>query len=296
MVIEMNVNYDYYRMFYYVAKYGSITKAADFLLYNQPNVTRTIKLLEKELGCVLFDRTNRGVTLTKQGEKLYEHIKIAVSHIELAEKEIGNEKEMESGIVSIGTTDIALRCYLLPILNKFHTQYPNIKINISNYTTRQSINALQNGLVDFSVVTTPIEKINGLKFTCMKTLNEVAVCGNNFKKLHTGKHSLKELAEYPIIMMDKTTTSYELYKNIFTQNRIDFSPTIETATADQIIPMVKNNLGVGFVAEELLNENSKDVFKINVLEALPQRTISVVEKTNSNKSFAVERFFEIIFE
>lgn len=292
----MNVNYDYYRVFYYVAKYGSITGAADFLLYNQPNVTRTIKILEKELGCVLFDRTNRGVALTKQGEKLYEHIKIAVSHIELAEKEIQSEKELKSGIVSIGTTDIALRCYLLPILNRFHALYPEIKINITNYSTQQSINALQNGLVDFSVVTTPVEKIHGLKFTCMKTLNEVAVCGSNFKRFHTGKHSLKELAEYPIIMMDKTTASYELYKNIFAQNKIDFSPMIETATADQIIPMVKNNLGIGFVTEELLNENSTDVFKVDILEDLPQRTISVVEKTNSDNSFAVEKLFEIIFE
>ncbi len=289
----MSINYDYYRVFYYVAESGSITRASEYLLYNQPNVTRTIRKLEEELGCVLFNRTNRGVSLTEQGKALYDHIKIAVSHIELAERELQSKKEMKSGIVSIGTTDLALRCYLLPILNRFHSLYPDIKINISNYTTQQSLEALQEGLVDISFLTTPEEKLKGLKYTAVKTLNEIAVCGDYFKELHTGKHSLKELSEHPLIMMEKKTASYEIYKNLFLQNKIDFSPIIEIATADQIIPVVKNNLGIGFVPEEIIGENDSDVFKIELIEDLPKRNISIVEKEGFYHSFAVQKLLDI---
>ena len=84
----MNINYDYYRIFYFVAKYGNISQAAKLLLNNQPNLTRTIKNLESELGCPLFSRTNRGMRLTPEGQKLYEHIKVAIEHIEAGEEEI----------------------------------------------------------------------------------------------------------------------------------------------------------------------------------------------------------------
>ena len=78
----MNVNYDYYRIFYYVAKCGNLSQAARELVNNQPNLTRSIKNLEAELGCTLFSRTNRGMKLTPEGERLYRHVKIAVEQLE----------------------------------------------------------------------------------------------------------------------------------------------------------------------------------------------------------------------
>ena len=66
----MDVSYDYYRIFYYVAKCGNLSQAAKQLLNNQPNLTRSIKNLEAALGCTLFSRTNRGVRLTPEGEQL----------------------------------------------------------------------------------------------------------------------------------------------------------------------------------------------------------------------------------
>ena len=71
-------NYDYYRIFYYVAQYKSFSRAAEILENNQPNITRCMNNLENELGCKLFVRTNRGVTLTPEGTRLYEHVAVAV--------------------------------------------------------------------------------------------------------------------------------------------------------------------------------------------------------------------------
>ena len=56
----MSVTYDYYRIFYYVAKYHSFTRAAKILINSQPNITRAMNNLEQELGCRLFLRSNRG--------------------------------------------------------------------------------------------------------------------------------------------------------------------------------------------------------------------------------------------
>lgn len=296
MVKAMNVNYDYYRVFYYVAEFGNITQAADYLMYNQPNVTRTVRNLEKELGCVLFNRSNRGVSLTAAGQRLYAHIKIAVSHIEAAEGELESEKQLNSGNVFIGTTEIALQCFLLPILNQYRKRFPNIKINLTNYTTKQAVKALHDGIVDFSVVTSPTGDITGLKSTGLKAVNEIAVCGDYFKKLHNNVHSITQLNDYPLITLDKSTVTYEVYRELFYSNGIEFSPAIEAATADQILPMVKNNLGIGFIAEELVAQNGNGVYKIKIKEKLPKRSIVLIKKEKNNLSLAAEKLYNMIIE
>ena len=73
----MAVPYDYYRIFYYVAQHKSFTKAAEALGNNQPNITRCMNNLEQDLGCKLFVRTNHGVSLTPEGQRLYSRAAVA---------------------------------------------------------------------------------------------------------------------------------------------------------------------------------------------------------------------------
>ena len=107
----MNITYDYYRIFYYVAKYHSFTQAANILFSSQPNVTRAIKNLENELGCTLFVRSNKRVELTPEGEALYEHISLAFEHIQAGEEEISQKRSLQKGVVSIGATEIAFGAF-----------------------------------------------------------------------------------------------------------------------------------------------------------------------------------------
>ena len=104
----MNVSYDYYKIFYYVARYKSFSKAANILGSNQPNITRAVKILENQLGCTLFVRSNRGVTLTAEGEKLLAHITIAIEEIQKGEDKLAHDKNLEGGSISISISETAL--------------------------------------------------------------------------------------------------------------------------------------------------------------------------------------------
>ena len=104
----MYISYDYYRVFYYVAKYGNVSQAAKLLLNNQPNLTRTIRNLESELGCPLFSRTNRGMKLTPEGERLYAHVRIAFEHIEAGEAELTEARNLQTGTVYIAAIAVVL--------------------------------------------------------------------------------------------------------------------------------------------------------------------------------------------
>ena len=133
----MYISFDYYRAFYYVAKYGSISQAAEALMNNQPNVSRTIKNLESELNCTLFVRSRKGVELTPEGEMLYAHVAAAVEHIQSGEEEICLERTLSKGVVTIGASEIALRCFLLPVLKDFRQKYPGVRIRVFNHSRRR---------------------------------------------------------------------------------------------------------------------------------------------------------------
>ena len=265
----MYISYDYYRVFYYVAKYGNISQAAKLLLNNQPNLTRTIKNLEAELGSPLFSRTNRGMKLTPEGEKLYSHIKVAFEHIEAGEAEITASRNLQSGTVFVAASEVALRCLLIPALKRYRTLYPEIRIRISNHSTPQAIASLKDGTADIAVVTTPILHSASLTETNVKNINEVAICSPAFSSLIGRKVALNELLDYPLISLGADTKSYEFYSSFFTKHNLPYRPDIEAFTADQILFMVESDLGVGFVPTEFINQSS-NVKIIDLAEKIPE--------------------------
>ncbi len=291
----MNISYDYYRIFYYVAKYGSITQAAKYLLSNQPNLTRTIKNLESALGCTLFLRSNRGIKLTPEGEKLYSHVRIAFENIEIAENEIIGSRSLEHGCVSVAATEVALRCFLLPVLKKYRIAYPGIHLRIGNYSTPQAIEEIKKGVSDIAVVTASAVKESTLEHKRLAILREIAVCGTAFQNLIGRKISLSELSEYPLISLGTHTKTYEVYSEYFSKRNLSYTPDIEAATADQILPMVEADLGVGFVPEKLLNDEYA-VSVIDLEEELPQMEICLIKRKGYIQSAAVNALEKFIID
>lgn len=141
----MYVDWEYYKIFYYVAKYQNFTRAARVLGNNQPNITHTMNKLEDQLHCVLFIRSNRGVTLTPEGETLYARIASAAVQIQDAEAELSASATLEHGAISISATETALNICLSEQLRAFHAQYPGIRLRLSNHSTPQAIQAVKNG-------------------------------------------------------------------------------------------------------------------------------------------------------
>ena len=289
----MYINYDYYHMFYYVAKYGSVTQAARVLFCNQPNLTRAIKTLEGELGCSLFIRNNRGVKLTPEGSRLYERVRVAFESIEAGETEIIESRNLKTGSVYVATSEVALHCVLLPALKEYRTLYPGIRVKISNHSTPQAIDAIKNGIADIAVVTTPTVPSATLEEIAVSKFREVAVCSMEFSEVHGKKISFTELLGYPVISLGKQTKSFELYSEFFANSGLRFRPEIEAATADQIMPMVRAGLGIGFVPEEFV-ENAPDVTVIKTEKPLPEREIRVVKRRDQPLSIAAKELERLI--
>ena len=236
--------------------------------------------------------------LTPEGEKLFEHIRIAFEHIEAGEEEIALKKTMQRGIITIGASELALHCLLLPILKEYRQLYPGVRIRVSNHSTPQALEALKNGLVDVAVVTTPLDLSDFLKSTPIKNIQEVAICGAAFSALADKKLTLSELAEYPLICLGEATKTYDFYLDFFKDNGVAFLPSVEAATADQIMPLVMHDLGIGFVPMKFL-ENVKDANSVHILhleEMIPTRSICLVKRTGPPLSIAAKKLEEMMLD
>ena len=292
----MTVTYDYYRIFYYLAKYRSFTRAAGVLENSQPNITRAINNLEHELGCRLFLRSNKGVVLTPEGERLYEHVRVAQEHLMAGEAELNSCKNLENGRILIGTSETALHGLLLYVLRDFHHAYPKIHIRVTNQSTPQALQAVKNGAVDLAVITAPVGVFKPLTVYPLRSFQDILIAGPGFYNRFEEGISLSELQEYPLVSLGEDTLTYEVYDNFFAQNGLTMNPDIEVATTDQILPMVKNDLGVGFLPDFFAREAlaAGEVVRLHLKEPIPERQICLVKDSKRTMSAAAQMLERMI--
>lgn len=292
----MNTNFENYRTFYFVAKYGNITAAAEALYSEQPNVTRAIKNLERDLGCVLFTRSNKGVTLTPEGEMLYRRVAIAYEQIAAAEEELSRHNGFEEGLLRIGVSETALHEVLLSALVRYHALYPKIKFSLVNLTNTQAIGAVKNQAVDFVLISTPFSLDKSLKSVPIKRFQDIVVCGERYRYLTGEKVSFRELTGLCIVSVNKTTKTYEYYRTLFRRYGLEFAPEIEVSTSNQILPIVKNNLGVGFIPASFAENEiaNGEVFRLETEEEITPREVCLIKRADFSLSVAAKEFERLL--
>ena len=300
----MDINFEYYKIFYYVAKYKNITRAAAALGSNQPNVTRVMKLLEEGLQCKLLVREARGIALTQEGERLYAHVEVAFHQLLRAQEEIGTQMIDGTGTVDIGATETALHLFLLDALRSFKETCPRVRIKIHNHTTPDILKRLAYGRLDLAVITTPFETAGHLVGTKLTGFREILTGGEPYRELGEGKKgeegdsggtfcrpwSLQDLQAYPWVGIGSGTATCELYRAFFFRRNVDIGLDTEVATSDLLIPLIRAGMGIGFVPEEMAQPwlDAGQLVRIPLDCEPPKREIRLVYDSGRGRSAAAE--------
>ena len=289
---------DRYEIFLKVCETGSFSKAAEALNYTQSGISQMMAGLEEELGVQLFARINRGVTLTPEGEMLYSRIASAAVQIQDAEEELSASATLEHGAISISATETALNIYLSEKLRAFHTEYPGIRLRISNHSTPQAVQAVKNGEVDFAVISTPAELDPGLKMVDLMPFYEVLVGGRTFTALASQNLTLKELVNYPLISLSDESMTRSFYRQFFLDHDAVLRPDTEAATTDQMLTLVKSELGLAFVPEPMAKAALErgELVQLHLQEIIPQRSICLVYDHHRPLNTAARKFQQLLTE
>ena len=296
----MNSNFEYYKIFYYVAKYENLTKAATALKTSQPAVTRTIHKLEGELGCRLFTRSKTGMKLTPEGRTFYGYVAAGCAQFFKGENDLSNLISLENGTIYISATETALHCYLFQAMEEFNSLYPNVRFKILNNSTTESVNAVKEGKVDLAFVSANLQVEKPLRMKILRKYRDILIAGMRFEELKAGKEelSLKELVSYPWISLTAETITRRFLNEYFEKNGLTFAPDMELATTDMILPAVRHNLGLGFIPAEFADAELKSgqVFEIKVKEKLPERNIILIYDMEYPQSIAAKEFQKFLKE
>lgn len=293
-----DINFEHYKIFYYAAKFKNITTAANYLYLSQPSVSRCIKTLENELDCKLFVRSKRGVDLTQSGQILYKHVSIACRHIFSAEEEIKLMKDSDSAIIRLGGSAVALQSFLIEKIAYFHKHYPKIQIKIDSMTTPEAIEALKSNIIDVAVVTSPFLDKTGLEIKTIRELQDIVIAGSAYSELKDREIHLSELVNYPLICLNGSTTTRHYLDAVFGKHNILLKPDMELASINFVMPMVKDNLGIGFIQSRLAQPEIEagEVFRIKTKETIPPRKICAVTCNKYQVPSAVQHFIDNLME
>ncbi|MCL1857610.1 MAG: LysR family transcriptional regulator [Oscillospiraceae bacterium] len=289
-------NYEYYKMFCKIVECQSISKAANQLYVSQPAVSLAIKQLENSLNAKLFFRTQKGVTLTTEGAMLYNYVKQGCTLINVGEEKLKELNALQAGEINIGASDMTLRFFLLPLIEKFHRNFPLVKIKITDTPTPETLQHLKQGLIDFGAVSEPVDLNNpNFKFKSVKSVKDILVAGDNFKELkNKQKVPVKELQKYPFIMLENGTSTRQYIENYFKKNNVEINPEIELATSDLVIEFIRRGMGVGFILEDFVVEDLRNGFlnKINLIPELQPRQFYIATHSHIPLASAAKKLLE----
>ncbi len=246
----MAVNLEYYRVFYHAAKCGSVTKAAAELSLSQPAVSQSIRQLENVLGMRLFVRSARGLTLTAEGKALYAYAEAGCSQFEAGEKNLLQMKNLEYGEITIGASDMTLRFFLLPYLERFHEKYPGVRFQITNGPTPAAMTLLKEGKIDFAVVSGPLPAQENIRMVPVRGIQDIFVAGPKFAAYAQKEQPLSVLEQLPLITLDKDTSTRRYVQRFLEERNVHIRPEFELSTSDMIVQFALRNLGVGSVVKD----------------------------------------------
>lgn len=294
----MDINLEYYKIFYYVGGTGSISGAAAKLCISQPAVSQAVKQLEKDLSVKLFTRGPRGVSLTAEGRILYSYVKQGYEYIMLGENKLKQMMELDCGEVRIGASDMTLRYYLLDHLEAFHEMYPGIKVSVTNAPTPETLKFLREGKIDFGIVSGPVSAQDGIRVTKVRQIQDIFIGGNRFLEYRRKTIPLKVLEQVPIVSLEPNTSTRKYIDEFLLSNGVKITPEFEIATSDMIVQFVVKNFGIGCVVRDFAAEllGTGKIFELQMEKKIPQRAICMAVNEQMPMSSAGKRLYELLLQ
>ena len=289
----MDINYELYRVFYYVAASLSFSEASKQLFISQSAVSQSVKVLEKKLGLTLFNRSTKRVQLTPEGEILLRYVEPAVHLIQRGEAQLMESGTLGGGQLRIGASDTICRYFLIPYLSQFHKSFPNVHIKVTNQTSTKCVDLLESGQVDLIVTNYPNSHLpERMKTVPIHRFQDIFIAGREYyPDLLNQSISLKELLHYPILMLDRKSTTSEFLHQLFQQHQLDLVPEIELGSNDLLIDLANIGLGIAFVPDYCLQDRGS-LFQVQVTEELPSRELVIAYNASLPTPQAARAFIQ----
>lgn len=283
------------RAFCQTARLGSISRAAEALFLSQPAVTQQLQALERELGTRLLERSGRRITLTREGQELYELARPLVEGLDGLDVAF---RERVAGLdageldVAAGTSTIL---YLLPkIVSAFRAAHPDIRLSLHNVTGARGLELLRSDAVDLAVGSM-LDVPADLDYAPVYRFDPMLITPRDHPLARKDEITLQDLSPYGLILPPQRLTTYRLVDLVFQQNRVPYSVALEVGGWEVIKQYVAMGLGISIVTAICLTDEDRERLAARSLARyFPPRSYGVVVRKGKFLSPQARAFVELI--
>ena len=290
----MAVKLELYRVFKEVAETGNISLAAKNLYISQSAVSQSVKQLETALQARLFARSPRGVSLTWEGQMLYQYVRSALGLLATGEDKLSQAQQLLLGTLTIGASDTVTSFFLTPFLETFHRQHPGIRLKIVSGRSAKVLSMLRSGAVDIAFASSPSEP--GLStWSCFAT-HSVFVAGSGYDCDFDHVYTRQEIADFPLILLERKASSRVFLEQCFLQSGITLTPEIELSSRSLLVSLAKIGLGVAGVTLEFVQDAllSGDIRLLKTDFTIPSRSVDMCTLQDVSPTAAAAAFMEMV--
>lgn len=291
------VNLELYRVFYTVARCGSLTKAAEELYISQPAVSQAIKQLEHQLGTPLFNRMHKGMELSAQGgELIFGDVAKALQLLGNAEDKLTEITQSATGTLRIGASETIFQYILSEKIVEYHKLYPQVKIELISDVSPKIMEELKTDHCDVGFLNLPIDLEEGVRLTdTIHLLNDIFIAGGKFCELQGRELSIWDLQEYPLILMENETVARTMLNRFCESVGVKFRPMVEVDSWGFMKKLVTEGMGIGCIPREYTRHRLEDgsLVELNVQPPLPTRSVGMALPKNANMPFSLRAFIHL---
>lgn len=248
-----------YRIFFEVAKAGSISKAAKLLYISQPAISKSILRLEENLEIALFTRTSKGVSLTPEGQIFYEYLQNAFSAIEAGETHLAKIKQFNIGKITVGTSNTLCKYILLPYLNRFMKENPHTMVSIFTQSSDETSFLLSENKIDIGLVAKP-DRTQSMSYISIMEIHDIFVASPAYlgSLKHIFNNNFDPLRDGNIMMLDKNNATRRFIDSCIEGSKLQLNQSIETGNMELLIEFAKTGIGIACVIKEFIQKELEE--------------------------------------
>ena len=290
----MAVKLELYRVFKEVAETGNISLAAKNLYISQSAVSQSIKQLETALQARLFARSPRGVSLTWEGQMLYQYVRSALGLLATGEDKLSQAQQLLLGTLTIGASDTVTSFFLTPYLESFHRQHPGIRLKIVSGRSAKVLSLLKSGAVDIAFASSPSDS-SLATWSCFAT-HAIFVAGSGYGCDFDHVYTRQEIADFPLILLERKASSRVFLEQYFLQSGVTLTPEIELSSRSLLVSLAKIGPGVAGATREFVQDalDSGDIRQLKTDFTIPARSVDMCTLREVSPTAAASAFMEMI--
>ena len=281
------------RAFCHAAQANSISRAAERLSLSQPTISLQVRALENELEVTLFERKGPRISLTPEGEVLYQ---LAVPLVEGMDN-LSDAFSERLGHVASGELNIAAGestiLYILPrFMKRFASQYPGVRVRLHNVTGRDGLAQIRADEVDFAVGSM-LDLPADIEYRPTFSYDPLLITAKAHPLASQEQPSLRAIGRYGLILPPRHLSTWHVVDLVFQQHSVPFKVTLEAGGWEVIKRYVELDLGISIVSGVCITGQEELAVK-PLNRYFPKRTYGVVLRRGKFLSPAAKRFIRMM--